>query len=421
MENFTEDLTCSNIPKGQTLTETIVALDAYICERFESVTNFFNLINVGTGSQIYKGISNLGKKELRTLVGSGLINIAQGTDTITISVNETALNTFIEVNQKTYSALNVGTGAEVYKNTSVVGDNTQLNLRKIKSTDGSVTIVQGTDDINLSVPAAIIPDGSETKIVAGANGVITGTGTILNPYVISSDGGETKITAGSNTSVTGNGTTATPYVINAVPDGSETKINSGTNTTVTGLGTIASPYIINAATPDGSETKITNGTNTTVVGTGTTGSPYQINVPSFDGSETKITAGGGTTVSGNGTIATPYQINIPKNNVVNTGFFAGLNVGTTGTLTIGGDITAAVTTLGVPPDSIITVTVANPMPNTNYTVDVKLQGQSANLNDDNDVATPVFKVISTTQFQIGLREISNNTQNLKIHIQTIAQ
>lgn len=276
VENFTEDLPCSNIPKGQSLNEVLKQLDAYICDRFESTTNFFNLINVGTGSQIYRGISNLGKKELRTLVGSGLINITQEADTITILVNETALNTFIEANQKTYSALNVGTGAEVYKSTTVAGDNTQFNLRKLKSTDGSVTIAQGVDDINLSVPAAIIPDGSETKIIAGVNGVVTGTGTILNPYVISSDGGETKITNGTNTVVTGNGTTESPYQISAAtPDGSETKINAGTNINVTGVGTIASPYtIIN--TVDGSETKVTSGSGITVTGTGTTASPYII-------------------------------------------------------------------------------------------------------------------------------------------------
>ena len=63
----TEDLTCSNILKGQTETEVLVQLDAYICERFESVTNFFELVNVGTGAEIYKGVSILGKKEIKTV------------------------------------------------------------------------------------------------------------------------------------------------------------------------------------------------------------------------------------------------------------------------------------------------------------------------------------------------------------------
>lgn len=203
-------------------------------------------------------------------------------------------------------------------------------------------------------------------------------------------------------------------------DGSQTKINAGTNISVIGNGTIDTPYIIsNSQVIDGSETKINAGTNVSVSGSGTIGAPYIINSTGGDGSETKIVAGSGTTVSGNGTIATPYQIDIPKNNVINSGFFAGLNVGSVSSLTVGGDITAAVTTLGVAPDSIITVTMANAMSNTNYTVDIKLQGQSADLNDDNDVATPVFKPISTTQFQIGLRELANKTQSLKVHIQVI--
>jgi len=295
VENFTEDLPCSNIPKGQSLNEVLKQLDAYICDRFESTTNFFNLINVGTGSQIYKGVSNLGKKELRTLVGSGLINITQGTDTVTILVNETALDTFIEANQKTYSTLNTGTGAEVYKNSTVVGDNTQFNLRKIKSTDGSVTITQGVDDINLSVPEAIIPDGSETKIIAGLNGVVTGTGTILNPYVVSSDGGETKITAGSNTSVTGNGTTATPYTINSV----NTTYSAGTAMSLVGT-------TFNNTAPDQTVT-LTQGGATTISGTYPNFTISSVNTIA-DGSETKITAGSGTTITGSGTIASPYIV-----------------------------------------------------------------------------------------------------------------
>lgn len=151
---LSEDLTCTNIIKGQTETEVLKQLDAYICERFTSVENFFQIINVGGGSEIYKGITVLGKKELRTLVDSNLINLVQGTDTITISVDETVLNTFIEANQKTYSAANVGTGAQVYKNSTVVGDNTQFNLRKIKSSDNSVTITEGVDDINMTIPDA---------------------------------------------------------------------------------------------------------------------------------------------------------------------------------------------------------------------------------------------------------------------------
>jgi hypothetical protein len=180
-----EDLVCSNILKGQTETEALKLLDAYICERFESLENFFDLINVGSGSQIYKGISNIGKKQLRTLLNSNLISLIQGENDITISVNEVNLIPFIKANQKTYSALNSGTGSNIYKDLTVVGDNTQLNFRKLKSSNASVNILQGTDDIDITVPAGVIPDGSETKINAGTNVTKTGVGTTPDPYVIS--------------------------------------------------------------------------------------------------------------------------------------------------------------------------------------------------------------------------------------------
>lgn len=181
---LSEDLTCSNILKGITETEALKQLDTYICQRFTSVENFLQITNVGGGSEIYKGISVLGKKELRTLIDSSLINIVEGTDEITISVDEAMLNTFIEANQKTYTVANVGVGAKVYKDSIVAGDSTTFNLKKIKSTDSSVTIIEGTDDIDIKVPVVIPPDGSETKVNQGTNITITGNGTTPTPYII---------------------------------------------------------------------------------------------------------------------------------------------------------------------------------------------------------------------------------------------
>jgi len=148
---LTEDLPCSNILKGQTETEVLKQLDAYICELFGTVQNFLQLINIGGGIEVYKGVNNLGKKEIRTLIDSNLINIVQGTDNITISVDEVALNNFIEANQKTYSITNIGTGAEVYKNSTIVGDNTTFNLKKIKSSSGDLNIINGIDDIDINL------------------------------------------------------------------------------------------------------------------------------------------------------------------------------------------------------------------------------------------------------------------------------
>ncbi len=84
---LTEDLTCSNIVKGQTETEVWKQFDAYICQRFTSVENFLQIINVGGGAGIYKGVSVLGKKELKSLVSDGSITITPNADTINFSVN----------------------------------------------------------------------------------------------------------------------------------------------------------------------------------------------------------------------------------------------------------------------------------------------------------------------------------------------
>lgn len=187
VNNVDVDLECANILKGQTLSEVLVLLDAYICTKFDSVTNFFQLINVGTGSQIYKGVSMLGKKEIRTLVDSGLINLVQGTNDITISVDEAALNTFIEANQKTYSATNIGTGASIYKDTTVVGDNTQLNLRKIKSSNSSVTLTEGTNDIDLVVVVEdAVTNGSLNPVTSNAvfDALVTASVEVKKEYIV---------------------------------------------------------------------------------------------------------------------------------------------------------------------------------------------------------------------------------------------
>lgn len=415
---LSEDLTCSNILKAQTLTEVVKQLDEYICERFDSVTNFFNLINVGDGSEIYKGISNLGKKELRTLVDSGLINLVQGTDTITISVDETAMNDFIEANQKTYSALNTGTGVEVYKSSTVVGDNTQFNLRKLKSTDSSVTITQGTDDINITVPFPITPDGSETKIIAGTNGVVTGTGTTLDPYVVSSDGGETKINNGTNTTVTGNGTTATPYTINSV----NTTYSAGTAMSLVGT-------TFNNTAPDQTVT-LTQGGGTTITGTYPN---FTVSSTIPDGSETKITAGTNITVTGAGTIASPYVVNtvdlssITSYLPVNRG-----TVGTAGTAYINpgsgtpgfifgstGDITSATVIQSNGESTTIRIVVPNAMANTSYLVKMFLEVFNTDMTDANDILTPVFKIINTTTFDVNMRQTQTFDQQIKLHIEVL--
>lgn len=92
-----EELTCSNIPAGLTETEVLKQLDAYICERFTSVENFLQLVNIGSGSQIYRGINVLGKRELRTLLSDGTVTIIQNADNISFSINQNNFVRRIEI------------------------------------------------------------------------------------------------------------------------------------------------------------------------------------------------------------------------------------------------------------------------------------------------------------------------------------
>jgi hypothetical protein len=125
----------------------------------------------------------------------------------------------IEELQNYFKITNTGLGAKIYSGNTLLGEK---KLRTITSSNDSVSIVEGVDDIDITVQA-IAPDGSETKLQAG-----------------------------TNTTVSGNGTTATPYTVNVtLPtiDGSETKVQAGTNVTVTGDGTIVTPYVIDVGTP----------------------------------------------------------------------------------------------------------------------------------------------------------------------------
>ncbi len=136
-------------------------------------------------------------------------------------------------------------------------------------------LVLGPDNQYHALPAAPVPNGSETKVTGGANVTITGAGTTASPYIVSAaaaavpDGSETKVTGGANVTITGAGTVASPYVVaavaGAIPDGSETKVVAGANTTVTGAGTTASPYIVNADTvPFATPAQTIAGTSTTL-------------------------------------------------------------------------------------------------------------------------------------------------------------
>lgn len=110
-------------------------------------------------------------------------------------------------------------------------------------------------------------DGSETKIEAGTNVVVSGSGTVDDPYTISSSAapvsatdtvqGIVSLATTANFPSTSNSEATTPGYVNAAivgalggftVDGSETKVTAGANVTVSGDGTEDNPYVVNSTT-----------------------------------------------------------------------------------------------------------------------------------------------------------------------------
>lgn len=111
-----------------------------------------------------------------------------------------------------------------------------------------------------------------------------------------------------------------------------------------------------------------------------------------------------------------------SNPVKNVGWFSGIDIGngTPGqTYPSSGDITTAtlVSTLGGH-DSVILVTMAHAMADTNYYVRSFVESQ-AGFGVDDDGSCPAFKPISTTQFQWAISEINTGTQSLKVHVEVV--
>ena len=161
-----DDLACSGIEAGLTLTETLQALDAYICEAISDINATINLVNVGTGKKLYAGIDALGKRKIRSLITTGeILTSAENLEDVTLTVDEDKLSQFVKDNQNnstsTYSADNVGAGAEVYKDSTIVGDNTQFNFRSVVTENLGTgesflrDIQQTTDELNVRVKTLV--------------------------------------------------------------------------------------------------------------------------------------------------------------------------------------------------------------------------------------------------------------------------
>lgn len=198
VDNVKSVFECLNIESNLTLTQTLTAIDQAICALLESQQSNFTLQNVGSGQTVYKGLSSLGAKQIKSLLGSDSITVvSNGANTeVSFAVNEEWL-----VEQLgNYTASNVGDGEGIFKQLNA-GD---FEFKSLVSADGTVTITGSTDTVNLA---------ANIDIQAGDGVTVTGSGTSADPYIISAE--EVTLQNGVTTTVVGNGV-STPYSVETV-------------------------------------------------------------------------------------------------------------------------------------------------------------------------------------------------------------
>lgn len=95
---------------------------------------------------------------------------------------------------------------------------------------------------------------------------------------------------------------------------------------------------------------------------------------------------------------------------------AGMTVGQV--LAVTGDVTNAIVTVDTASYSVIRLTFANALSDSNYKVRIDVESQGT-FQNDTDLNCPVFKVINTTQVDIALRDPLSLVQSLKLWVETI--
>ena len=148
------DLECSGIESGLDLNQTLQLLDAYICTAIAEINDSINLINVGTGLQIYAGIDAIGRRKIRSITTTGdLLTSVQNENDITFGIDEEALSEFVQDN---ITIVNVGSGAEVFKGFNTTSEEYEFKSVVIDPQDGIGEsfvrdIQENTNDITVRV------------------------------------------------------------------------------------------------------------------------------------------------------------------------------------------------------------------------------------------------------------------------------
>lgn len=156
-----DDIECNSVvvvAKNTILSDALNNIVSWSCTKFSELANYLRIINVGIGADVYAGDNLIGEKKIRRIKSTdNSVTITQGTNDIDLSV----------VGNLTYSASNIGTGAQVYKDSTVVGANTQFNLRKINTFNsgaGNIVLkpqVENTNDISIIAKSLLVESQGE--------------------------------------------------------------------------------------------------------------------------------------------------------------------------------------------------------------------------------------------------------------------
>lgn len=374
-----DDLSCSGIKKGTVLTDLITQLDEYICTAISQISTNLNLINIGSGAEIYKGVDNLGRRTLRTITSTNSsITIVEGTDTIDISVPAVTFDQDNFVRQILIDEADLPSFPYLVSDIidyilalpsadrTIDETTSKVNVITYTPSEGGIFVYRiyeiqniGKGVITTLTPDNLLllrPDSQGFQDVLNVNSNLTGANTVnINQTfrINSGSGGNVnglfifdpafssptipiiqlgKAMGNSSTDVSLNFFPTRTVFIDALNlKGLEYAGDYESNFTARSLITRKFLEDAIAAIPGADPTVINAGTNISVSGAGTSLNPYIIsNTQTIDGSETKLSAGTNISITGAGTTLSPYVI---TNNFTVDGSETKINSGITTTVT----------------------------------------------------------------------------------------
>jgi hypothetical protein len=109
---------CSAIETGTPLTEVLEILDEKICDVQDSISSGVEIVNVGSGEQIYSGDTPSGQKQFKSFVSTNSIIPTSDSEEISFNINEEWLqdqiNTSYPENIVAFNTTNPNSGSPVF-------------------------------------------------------------------------------------------------------------------------------------------------------------------------------------------------------------------------------------------------------------------------------------------------------------------